>query len=391
MKKIIYIELSNYVDFPLGGHLSFAKHLTTAMKGDIDLVGISTDNSLSIGVWSRKEISGFVYNFFNIKNIDKNYKKPLIPARFTDYLRIKRYIKTILESKQYDFILIQTPEVLFSIPKRFRHKVVLVLPGCRNPLLISRYKCAKFLASLYDKLFFHFAKDVFLSLAAADNDDISHYISRSRGTVNPSRVIQFPTRYDANIFHLSSRQSAKKLLSIDENEITVVTTGRLNWFKGWKYMIDAFELFSQMHENARFYFIGNGEDKEKILSYIAERNLSKKVVLAGAHPLRTVAQYLNAADLFIMGSYFEGWSTSLVEAVACANPCVVTQFSSAHDLIHENKNGFVQDKRDVVEFASLMEKALFLDFDVIKNYAENAYSMSVQTMRSQLNKYLNFE
>lgn len=29
MKNVLYIELCNYKDYPLGGHLSFAIHLTT--------------------------------------------------------------------------------------------------------------------------------------------------------------------------------------------------------------------------------------------------------------------------------------------------------------------------------------------------------------------------
>ena len=80
-----------------------------------------------------------------------------------------------------------------------------------------------------------------------------------------------------------------------------------------------------------------------------------------------------------------------MEAIACANPCIVTKFSSAHDLVKNGENGFVQDERNEANFAKLMEDALNLDKDVIRRFADNAYSMSVQTMRSQLNAILNFE
>ena len=92
-----------------------------------------------------------------------------------------------------------------------------------------------------------------------------------------------------------------------------------------------------------------------------------------------------------MGSYTEGWSTSLVEAVACSVPCVVTKFSSAYDLVKNGENGFVVDNRDENIFAFKMEDALKLNKTTLNKISNNAYKMSVQAMREQLNSFLKFE
>jgi len=391
MKKIIYIELSNYVDFPLGGHLSFAKHITAAMKGEIDLVGISTSDPLPTGTWTKRVIEGFEYNYFNVRNQEACYKKSIVPARIHDYFQIKKYIKRILTSKDYDIIIIQTPEILFATPKKFLSKVCLISPGVNNPLQLSRYQWARMFAGIYDRLFFSFARKVHVILPAADSASIKGYIERSRGAIAPTMVKQFPTRYDARIFSVQSKETARQELGIHISDLLLVTSGRLNWFKGWKYMIDSFKIFAHNHNNAKLYFIGKGEDEQKIRDYIKELSLENSVILAGVHPLPVVAKYLNAADMFVMGSYFEGWSTALVEAIACANPCVVTEFSSAHDLVHDGENGFVQCERNESGFAELLEKALLLNENTINQYAKDAYSMSVQTMRNQLNNILCFE
>ena len=270
-------------------------------------------------------------------------------------------------------------------------KVCLIMPGVGNPLQISRYKWARIFAGVYDKLFFSYAQHVNVILPAADKKSIVKFIERSKGVITSEKVIQFPTRYDAKIFKRMSKDKVRELLKIPENELMIITTGRLNWFKGWKFMIDAFKLFHKSHTNSRLYFLGKGEDEQRIKDYVINTELQDFVILAGIHPLSTVAQYLNAADMFIMGSYAEGWSTSLVEAVACANPCVVTEFSSAHDLIKEGENGFVETERNEQHFAELMERALSLDKVVIDQYACDAFSMSVQTMREQLNNILHFE
>lgn len=391
MKKILYIEECNFKDYPLGGHLSFALHLIRAMKGDIDLAGIRTDNDYPEGKWSICEYSGYKYEFYNMKNVEKHFKRPLVPGRITGYFRAKKHISKILSHKEYDIIIVQTPEVLMNIPSKYRKKVCLIMPGVGNPLKISRYKWARMFASIYDKFFFHYAKSVHKILAAADSKALTEFIKRSKGRIKSETAVQFPTRYDAEIFNIKDKASVRALLGVPKDELMIVTTGRLNWFKGWKFMIDAFKIFIKNHDNAKLYFIGKGEDEDKIKEYILSEGLSDKVILAGVHPLPTVANYLNAADMFIMGSYFEGWSTSLVESIACALPCVVTEFSSAHDLVKDGENGFVHSDRDETVFAEFMEKSLRLDMSIIKQHAERAYTMSVQTMRKQLNNILCIE
>lgn len=391
MKRILYIELCNFVDYPLGGHLSFALHLATAMRGDIDLVGERTDNLLREGEWTKCEYCGHSYNFYNVVNRKKSFKQPLIPNRIKDYLLIKRHIERILLGREYDMYMIQSPEILLAFPERLKHKVCLIMPGIENLVAYSRFKCVRRFSKIYDKIFFKSAKKVSVILAASDSKAIDAFVKRSEGKLDDENVHQFPTRYDADVFCVMKKEKIRRELSIDDKEIMVITTGRLNEGKGWKFMIDAFSIFSNNKPNAKLYFLGKGEDEKKIRDYIKNKNIEDKVVLAGVHPLSIVAKYLNAADLFIMGSYREGWSTSLVEAVACANPCVVTEFSSAHDLVKDGENGYVQVKRDEKEFASLMEKAMSLDFENIKRHAEINKKLSVQQMRTQLNNILRFE
>jgi glycosyltransferase involved in cell wall biosynthesis len=66
-----------------------------------------------------------------------------------------------------------------------------------------------------------------------------------------------------------------------------------------------------------------------------------------------------------MGSFKEGWSTSLMEAVACGIPVCVTNFSAASDIIHVGVNGYIEEKWDMNEFANLMLKAFALKINEV--------------------------
>jgi len=92
---------------------------------------------------------------------------------------------------------------------------------------------------------------------------------------------------------------------------------------------------------------------------------------------------LNAADLFIMGSYKEGWSTSLIEAIACGIPACVTNFSSAKDVILEGINGFVIDEHNVEMFAKGMLKAIKIPTPV---FNENVMAFSVDKLKTDILK-----
>lgn len=383
----LFIELCNYKDYPLGGHLSFAKHLTHAMSGDLDLIGISTEDKDPIQQWYKKEIEGNIYSVFNIYRCKKSSKKPFIPTRISDYLALKKCINKI-DFQKYNNIIVQTPEVLMNIPNKYLNKVVLIMPGVENPLSISRYKIARNFQKTYDYFFFKKAHKVHIILAAADKKSISKYIERSKGKVKQDQVIQFPTRYDETIFHQKDIIVLRTKYQISLEQKVIITTGRLNWFKGWKFMIDSFILFQNEYPNSTLLFIGSGEDQEKLQAYINENKQQENIKLLGYQSLSTISDYLNLADLFIMGSYKEGWSTSLVEAVACGKPCVVTDFSSADEMVFDNKNGFVVKERNENLFAKKMVKALTLSKETIQQTTNQITNFSVGNMNKAFTKHL---
>lgn len=379
-KKILFIELCNYCDYPTGGHLSFALHMLGAFGNQLKLVGITTENECEVGKWCKKDIAGVTYDYFNVANIETSSKKPLIPSRITAFFQIRKYIKEVFNT-DYDKILIQTPEVLFAVPSKYLSKTCLIMPGIENPLERSRYKFAQKLAKIYDWFFFKKAKHASIIMAAADKNAINSFIERSRGTITPGKVRQFPTRYDADIFKIMECNALRDEYGINKDTILYVTTGRLNWFKGWKFMIDCIEKLN--NPLAKLIFIGDGEDEQKIRDYIIKRKLEKQIILTGRKSLNVIAEYLNMADAFIMGSYKEGWSTSLVEATACGVPCVVTEFSSASDLVEDGVNGWVIKNRNEEEFTKRLKDILLLDKKILLKKANEVSALSVQNMREQ--------
>ena len=382
--KLLILDLCNYIDYPLGGQLSFVKNLIKAFGEDAKLVGVSTDKKDPIGVWTKRVLNGIQYDFFSVAAIDKQFSRPIIPARISSIFRLRPYIDKVLKSIDYDLIFVQAPELLFCLSEKTLAKTFMVLPGVENPLSIARYPLARNFQNLYDFFFMRKIDKVKYIFASADEKELKRFIDRSKGRISRDRIIKYPTRYESSIYNVKDKVEQRCHLNLPVDAKIFTTVGRLSWFKGWKLMIDSFEKVFEKNSNSYLYFLGDGEDREKIKSYVNNKGLEGNVILVGSQPPVVVASYLNASDVFIMGSYKEGWSTTLVEACACAVPCVITNFSSAEEMIKEGVNGFVVKERDVDLFATKMLEASTLDRNSVIDFNAQYKDLAVSRMRESI-------
>jgi len=381
--RILIIDFTNFADYPIGGYLSFAKSLMESFGPDLALTGITTNDKDPVGKWFKKTINGSVYDFFAMARYDMSKTRHLIPDRLVSYLLLKYYRNRILKINISN-IFLQRQELLISFAHSGAGNICYCFAGLENPLSISKYRYASFISEWFERVFFRRLKFVTTILASGDDNAIKEMIMRSKGELSENLVTKFPTRINTDIFRPLNKDEVRKKLNLQGSSTILVTTGRLAPLKGWKFMIDCFILFSKSVSDCKLYFIGEGEDYEKIQDYISINNLTGKIILAGKKRPDEIALYLNAADLFIMGSYKEGWSTSLIEAIASGVPACVTNFSSAKEIIVEGENGLVIDGHNEDLFAKAMIKALKIPRPV-RN--DNVVRYSSDKLRSDLLRY----
>lgn len=381
--KILVIEGCNYIDYPLGGQMNFMRDMRKVFGNDLALVGITTEKETPVGKWCKKIIDGVEFDYFSTSYHEKSNKRPIIPSRITGFINTKKYMKRIL-SIEFDYILLQAPEVFFALPKDVLDRTLMRMPGVGNPLSISRYSYGKFFAKIYDNYFSKRASKLSKILATANEEAIQDFLKRGKDRVKRENIIIFPTRYNEKFYNVLDRNETRKAIGIKENSIVFTTVGRLNWFKGWKLMLDAFDIVCKEVPDSHLYFIGDGEEKSKIIAYAVEKGLSDNVTMLGSQGPTEIAKYINASNAFIMGSYKEGWSTTLVEACACGVPCVVTDFSSAKEMVENGVNGYVIKNRDEADFADKMKKVLSLDRNAVVEYDKKYANLAISRMKDEI-------
>jgi glycosyltransferase involved in cell wall biosynthesis len=375
--KMLFIEACNYVDFPIGGQLSFAKQILNAFGDELYLVGIATDDS-PVGEWIKKDINGITYNYFALHTAKKIVKKPLIPRRFSTYYHLRKYKREILQLR-FDYSMCCAPEVLVAIKDWGLPNLTYNFSGVENPLHVSRYWYGKLIKSIYAPTFYPALKKADYILAAADKENIDKVTKNSNGILDDRQIISFPTRINMDIFRYMDKSEVRKELNLPPDVCIVTTTGRLHSLKGWKLMLEAFKEFLKVKPDSYFYFLGDGDSRNDIESYVNTEMLTDRVRLPGFLPLHTLAKFLNASDLYVMGSFpnGEGWSTALLEAKGCCVPMCTSNFSSAKDIINQGVDGYVVNDREPTKVADYMLKAIALHIDpLVQEKLMRQYSAS---------------
>lgn len=143
--------------------------------------------------------------------------------------------------------------------------------------------------------------------------------------------------------------------------LQLVTVGNVRKEKGHDRIVRAlYHLKLPFH----YTIVGGGvpEEIDKLKALILQLGLQDKVTLTGAQ--QNPFKYLEKADLFLQGSYFEGFPNGLLEANAVGLPIVAYACpGGTAEIIVDGQNGFLVRSDDEVHFAGIIEKAAGYPFD----------------------------
>ena len=98
--------------------------------------------------------------------------------------------------------------------------------------------------------------------------------------------------------------------------------GRYNHQKNLLFLLDVFAAMVRDDCRWRLMMVGTGEDREAIDRKIASLGLENKVIQTGVQ--EDIPAFMNAFDLFLLPSNFEGSPITLVEAQGCGTPCLAS-------------------------------------------------------------------
>lgn len=147
------------------------------------------------------------------------------------------------------------------------------------------------------------------------------------------KIINNAVEVDEYKFNSEIRESVRRELKC-ENKFIIGHVGRFSYQKNHDFLIDVFYEVQKEDKNAVLLLIGEGELKDQIQEKVKKLNIQKNVIFLGT--TNKVQDFLQAMDLFVLPSRFEGLPVVGIEAQASGTKCLFSSNITKETKIVEN-------------------------------------------------------
>ncbi len=117
------------------------------------------------------------------------------------------------------------------------------------------------------------------------------------------------------------REWIREELGLGESK-TIGLVARFSPQKNHTFLLDIFQAVAARDQKAKLLLVGDGPLRQEIEDKIHKLHLDKRVVITGVR--EDVEALLQAMDVFVMPSLYEGLPLSVVEAQAAGLPCILS-------------------------------------------------------------------
>lgn len=138
---------------------------------------------------------------------------------------------------------------------------------------------------------------------------------------NPYKI--FHNGIDLNLFLFNSNKRAliRKKMHIDEDTLLIGHVGKFNYQKNHEFLVDVFAEIIKHNLNSKLVLFVDGNLMEEIKEKVKNIHLTSSILFMGT--VDNIADYLNALDVMLLPSRFEGLPNVVIEWQASGLPSIV--------------------------------------------------------------------
>lgn len=152
----------------------------------------------------------------------------------------------------------------------------------------------------------------------------------------------------------TDRPALRRELGLSADRKYVVTVARFHPIKDHRTLLEAFARVAQRLPNVDLVLVGDGPLRVDLETQARELGLAERVQFWGVR--RDVARILQAADLFVLPSISEAASLTLLEAMSCGCPVVVTDVGGNPEIVREGVDGLRVPRGNSAAMAAAIER-----------------------------------
>ena len=175
-----------------------------------------------------------------------------------------------------------------------------------------------------------------------------------------NKVIILPDSIDVERFHHVPLPLKYDLISV----------ARLSSEKNLGILLKAVAMVKNKKRNIKLGLVGDGPMKDALQEMVRNLDIVNNVEFLG---FRQDPEYFyNSAKIYVLTSTTEGLPMSMLEAMSCGIPCIVSNVGNISDVAIDGFNAIlVEDPHDVNAFASALTR-LLEDSELYMTFSQNA-------------------
>lgn len=170
--------------------------------------------------------------------------------------------------------------------------------------------------------------------------------------VDDRRIRFIPNGIDIDRFQPvppAEKPALRRKLGLPGEAALLNFTGRLSAAKGLMMLMRIWQTLTAEGRRVHLVLVGTGGTsvdncEAELRGFVEQHGLGDSVTFTGA--VTNVPEYLQASDVFVFPSEYEGFPLALFEAMACGLPVASTRVGSARELLTEGEHGALAEPKD---------------------------------------------
>jgi len=134
-------------------------------------------------------------------------------------------------------------------------------------------------------------------------------------------------------------EKSKAFVPYEKENLILCSCGRLSPEKGFDLAVKTASLLKQKGMEFKWYFVGDGVQREQLQYLIKEEGLEEQIVITGM--VDNPYPYIKHCDIYIEPSYEESYGLTIAEAKVLCRPIVSTETVGAKKQICHMRNGIL--------------------------------------------------
>lgn len=178
----------------------------------------------------------------------------------------------------------------------------------------------KIIGNIFKKRLIHYSTDFF----ACSKDAGEWLFGKKIIEQNNFHILHNAIDLEKFKYNSKKREKIRMDYSLSEKTVVMGHIGRFMQQKNHSFLIDIFNEFHKINKNSKLMLVGTGELESEIKNKAKELKLIDDIIFVGFK--ENANDYIQAFDLFVFPSLFEGLGIVLIEAQASGLPCFASKY-----------------------------------------------------------------